>query len=107
MVDVEIISKQLHRRRIEEKKIKSVPLGVTGGAVCLVSAHNGSQTGQMDWEQYYKKLGKWHSSMSTWKRMVHRAFMSTSPPALQKLSFRIRIAKMFFFFFLRRFLSFF
>uniref|UniRef100_H3CUE1 Far upstream element (FUSE) binding protein 3 n=1 Tax=Tetraodon nigroviridis TaxID=99883 RepID=H3CUE1_TETNG len=56
VVDVEIISKQLHRRRIEEKKIKSVPLGVTGGAVCLVSAHNGSQTGQMDWEQYYKKL---------------------------------------------------
>uniref|UniRef100_A0A3Q2X7R0 Far upstream element (FUSE) binding protein 3 n=1 Tax=Haplochromis burtoni TaxID=8153 RepID=A0A3Q2X7R0_HAPBU len=25
------------------------------------NGHNGSQTGQMDWEQYYKKLGKCHS----------------------------------------------
>uniref|UniRef100_A0A665WCI3 Far upstream element-binding protein 3-like n=1 Tax=Echeneis naucrates TaxID=173247 RepID=A0A665WCI3_ECHNA len=31
------------------------------GYLCLVSGHNGSQTGQMDWEQYYKKLGKCHS----------------------------------------------
>uniref|UniRef100_A0A8C6SU18 Far upstream element (FUSE) binding protein 3 n=1 Tax=Neogobius melanostomus TaxID=47308 RepID=A0A8C6SU18_9GOBI len=35
--------------------------GVTLMVVRLVAGHNGSQTGQMDWEQYYKKLGKCHS----------------------------------------------